>query len=411
MRLRLLVLSFTLGVFGGMGQTGAVSAGDFAPDLIFTKVLSPPGASWSSSNLMGRVTVLALFPDTSHNLQSVLRWNAQVGQFADRGIQFVWITSEAEETLDPWLQEHPLLGWVLHDPEGASRRAYGMELPDGVIIGTDRRILGFDPQIVPSQRTLNAALEGSGSTLHTIARRLPPPDDHKPNFTPSYELHISPAHGEGGNFGGDNFQSYQGYDLKDLLAALYDVNPVRIHLPALLDDGKRYDFAILLPRTESREMIVERMRRGVEAHFGMKLERETRVMDTYIVTADVATANGKLSAAKKRHDDDGGFSHTSSVEFQVARPHGDISEVPKAVGLADIRGISVEGDMNHFCHALEGSVDRPVVNESNLPGEFKIDVRANPDGDNDFLDRLHRQTGIVITPAQRPVEILVLQPR
>jgi hypothetical protein len=42
------------------------------------------------------MTVLAFFPDTSHNIQSVTRWNALVAEFADKPIQFVWITGEKD---------------------------------------------------------------------------------------------------------------------------------------------------------------------------------------------------------------------------------------------------------------------------------------------------------------------------
>ncbi|HWE49186.1 MAG TPA: hypothetical protein VG273_05335 [Bryobacteraceae bacterium] len=54
-----------------------VKAGDSAPDFSFVKTLSAPhSASWTMANLSGNVTVIAFFPDTSHNLQSVSRWNA-----------------------------------------------------------------------------------------------------------------------------------------------------------------------------------------------------------------------------------------------------------------------------------------------------------------------------------------------
>ena len=52
---------------------GAVSvrlkAGDFAPDIVFTKVLEPTGGSWSSADLSGKTTVLVFFPLVSRNPQ------------------------------------------------------------------------------------------------------------------------------------------------------------------------------------------------------------------------------------------------------------------------------------------------------------------------------------------------------
>jgi hypothetical protein len=211
---RFLVLSFTVVVatmYGQHGIFGPVSAhlraGDFAPDIVFTEILSAAGASpWSSANLSGRVTVLAFFPDTSHNPQAVSRWNALVEQFADKPVQFAWITSQYQPPLGPWLRAHPLKGWVFLDPLGATGLAYGMEEPAAVIIGSDRRIVGFDPAMLPSARTIDAALAGRIATdppLLAEPPRMTRPEDDRPDFPPSYTLHVSPAKGGGGGeFGG-----------------------------------------------------------------------------------------------------------------------------------------------------------------------------------------------------------------
>lgn len=425
-------------MFGQIGIFGPVSAqlkaGDFAPEIVFKRVLNAGAAApWSPANLAGHVTVLAFYPDTSHNLQSVSRWNSLVEQFADTPVQFAWITAEEESTLLPWLHEHPVKGWVFHDPDGATGRSYGMELPAGVIIGNDRGIVGFDQMIVPTARTLNAALEGRITTVPlkpgaaafqafvessmVLLKAEPPrmlrPDDHRPDLSPSYTLHVSPAKGEGGgNFGGADFWSFQDFELKDLIAELYDINPVRIHLPTQLDDGKCYDFAIVLPEPESKENIYNRIRHGIEEHFRVTATHEERLLDVYVVTAP----NGRPPAAKTRLDDelDLSWHRASSVEFQVSRVAGgpdEFADVPKAVSIDDIRGISLVGTMDEFCRTLERQLDRPVVNGTNLDGEFAFRVEASAGIDNDFLERLRVQLDLSVTPAQRRVQIVVLKPR
>jgi hypothetical protein len=230
-----------------------LKAGDFAPGVVFTRILHAGDASpWTSDNLSGPLTVLVFFPDTSHNIESVSRWNALVEKFSGKRVQFAWITGEDESSLLPWLQEHPVKGWVFHDPDGSTGRAYGIELPAAVIIGADRRIVGFDASMVPEPATLNAALDGLITTIrpqltpsalkafdesHMVLLsaeppRIPVPNDHKPDFPPSYTVHISPSKGgDGGNFGGDTFHNFEGLTLKDMLAELYELTPVRIHLP------------------------------------------------------------------------------------------------------------------------------------------------------------------------------------
>ncbi|HTS30443.1 MAG TPA: DUF3738 domain-containing protein, partial [Bryobacteraceae bacterium] len=96
---------------------------------------------------------------------------------------------------------------------------------------------------------------------------------------------------------------------------------------------------------------------------------------------------------------------------KVANPPDDFAELPRALPIGQVRGISVEGTVARFCQALESSVDRPVVNESRLQGEFAFHVKADPNGENDFLERLHSELGIVISPARRTVQIVALELR
>ncbi len=67
--------------------------------------------------------------------------------------------------------------------------------------------------------------------------------------------------------------------------------------------------------------------------------------------------------------------------------------------------------MDDICWDLEHSLDRPVVNETELEGAYKIEVQIPPDSNADFLQRLRKETGLVITPGQRSVEFLQFQPR
>jgi len=434
-RLLLLLTLVVVGMFAQPGEFGPVSAhlkaGDFAPEIVFTRILNNAGAAgWNSQSLSGQLTVLVFYPDTSHNLQSVIMWNALVDQFAGKPIQFVWITGEKESSLLPWLQQHPLKGWVFHDPDGATGRSYGMEMAAPVIIGTDGRIIGFDESIIPQDATLRAAIEGRITTVapqltpasleafaesrmvHVNAepRRMPRTDDYKPDFPPSYTVHISPAKSpDGGNFGGDTFHSFQGLTLKTVIAQLYDINFIRVLLPPALDDDKRYDIELVLPERENAENVNNRFVHGIQDYFGVIAAREERLLDVYVVT----TANGRSPAPLARPDDSSGVSF-GRVEFQT--PQMDLSagafpDLIKPIGISEIRGISLQGTLDNFCRTLEMGLDRPLVNETNLQGEYEFSVKASAGGDNDFLQRLRDQYNLSITPAQRRVEVVVLKPR
>jgi uncharacterized protein (TIGR03435 family) len=423
--LLLLLVGVVAGMFGQIGLFGPVSnplkAGDRAPDIAFSKILAAAGgALWNPANLSGQVTVLAIFRDTSHNPDAIARWNALAQQFAGRPVQFVWITGERESSLVPWLANHPIMGWVLHDPQGETGRSYGMEIPSAVIVGPDRRILGYDASMVPQAETVTAAIEGRITTtppkrdmaefraflesrkvlLAAAPLRMPRVEDHKPKFPPSYTLHVTPSQkdGESGNFSGPDYLGLNGFDLKKVIAELYKLNPIRIHLPPALDNNTRYDFSLVLPEAENKEQTYERVRQGIQDYFHITATREQRLLDAYVVTA----VDHKPPAARSRP----GF---SSVRFMDVAGSSDFFAEPKAVGIGGIRSISLEGTADDFCRQLESQLDRPVVNETRLQGQFEFKVQASETAQNDFLERLRDQLGLVVTAVQRNIEILVFE--
>jgi uncharacterized protein (TIGR03435 family) len=240
---------------------------------------------------------------------------------------------------------------------------------------------------------------------------MPRPSDHKPNLPPSYDLHVLPPQIEGtGNYREMDFWSLQGFDLKGVISVLYNINPIRIALPASLDDGRRYDFSLVLPEPEDQERMCERFHQGIEDHFHVSARHEDRSLDVYVVT----TRNGKLPAVSAPPGESRSFLKQSHIGFEVpigARSPGGVAAMPKACSISAICSISVEGTTDEFCQLLERILDRPIVNETNLKGEFEFHVEPSQAEKSNFLDRLRDELGLVIAPAQRNIEILVFDPR
>jgi uncharacterized protein (TIGR03435 family) len=433
-RFLLCFLALTIsGAFGQVGLYGPVTsrvkAGDRAPDIAFTKVLGAPVAgSWSQSNLSGQLTVLAFYPDTSHNLESVTAWNDVVEKFADQPVQFVWITDEMESTLLPWLEEHPISGWVLLDSKGQTGNAYGMEIPANVIVGADRKIVGFYMGITETESLLEAVKDGrittarpDKTTLKAFAesgkvhidaepQRMMRADDHRPAFPPSYTVHVSVSQGEERrNASADDYWALRGFTLKEMVGELYGVNSIRLQLPVSLDNNKRYDLALVLPKQESRDKMKERMRQGLQDYFHVTARRENRLVDVYVVSA---LPNRKPPALEpQNHEGTGGFQTSSGIEFESVGGVDEVQERMKPQSVSAIRSVGIEGTADEFCHMLEAVLDRPVVNETNLEGSFKLRVKSSEGQENDFQELLRDQLGLVITPSQRNVEMLVFEPR
>lgn len=258
-----------------------------------------------------------------------------------------------------------------------------------------------------------AALCGQTSILGQVGMQSPAishPDYHKPDFPPSYILHISPSQIKGtGNYGGMDFWSLQGFDIKGVIGILYDLNRIRIELPASLDDGVRYDFSMVLPGSESRQRITELFRKGIQDHFQLAVTRKDRLMDVYVVTA-----SDREPPAIKAQPTEGGTIYGTNIGFEAPENTGDPPEfaaVPRSFSITAVDSISMEGTTDGFCHLLESQLDRPVVNETHLKGEFAFQILPSQSAKNDFLDRLRDRLGLVITPTRRNVEILVFKVR
>jgi uncharacterized protein (TIGR03435 family) len=235
------------------------------------------------------------------------------------------------------------------------------------------------------------------------------PADHKPIFPPSYNLHVSPTRIEGtGNYSGMDFWSLEGFDLKGIISVLYSINPVRTALPASLDDGGRYDCSLVLPEPEDKERMCDRFRQGIHDHFHMIARREDRSLDVHVVTSRNQKPPAVLAPPEETR-----ISFLSHLWFEARTGSGlgGVAATPKVFSVSAVRGISVEGTMDKFCQLLEMRLDRPVVNETNRSGEFAFHLEPSETENNDFLDRLRDEVGLVIAPAQRNIETLVFNPR
>ncbi len=225
-------------------------------------------------------------------------------------------------------------------------------------------------------------------------------------------VHISPAKiADSGDFSSNRFPNFQGVTLRHIIAQLFDVSPVRILLPAPLDDDKLCDVAIVLTETDSTESNSDRILRAIQDHFGVVATREELLLDVYVVN----TANGKSPAPLTRSEDDrGGGASFSRVEIRNPKYVGAPGELPslvKPASLGDIQAIDAKGTIDEFCRTLEYGLDRPVVNETNLAGEYTFHLHADLESENDFLERLREQFSLSFTSAQRPIQMVLLKPR
>jgi uncharacterized protein (TIGR03435 family) len=235
---------------------------------------------------------------------------------------------------------------------------------------------------------------------------LAPYENHKPDFPPSNTLHVSPAKdGSGpGEFGADAYWNLQGFTLMRFIAKAYDMNPIRIVLPASLNTNKRYDFAFVAPEGQTQEEMKQHIQQGIQDSFHLSAVREDRLVDVYVMAAP----NGKPPGHPDPNDPGSG----GGVDWGPPHNIDESSGMLSPAGINAIQSIDwINSTIDGFCHTLESGLDRPLVDETHLDGKFDFHVSADKVKQNNFAERLRTQLNLVVTPAQRHVEMLVLTPQ
>ena len=52
----------------------------------------------------------------------------------------------------------------------------------------------------------------------------------------------------------------------------------------------------------------------------------------------------------------------------------------------------------------------PVIDETGLSGEFRVELRWDPDDPASLLEEVRKELGLQLIPARRPVEVVVIRP-
>jgi uncharacterized protein (TIGR03435 family) len=391
-----------------------VKTGDPAPNLTWTRIVASTPASGGPNNLAGEVTVLQFLRPVSVNPEAVEQWNKLADQFSDR-VNFIWIANEKEETLARFLKTHSVRGWLILDPDEESFKAYGMDKASdcGVVIDAHGIIAGFT-FMTPDARQLQAVLDGKPAGLEAEPNRLPAPPE-KPDLPPSTEPYISVSQTHANiSMIAPDYWIRQGVDLKSHLASLYHTTADRIDLPASLAN-KRYDIVLIPPREEDEETMNAQIREGIEKYFNVSVARAVRPMDVYVMTA----IEGKTRPPKPPGDDPGGsFASSygwSTVRLPEGAPHTReaMEEASRqAMAVAELtEATAISSTVDEFCTGLEEGLHRPVVDQTHLTGVYDFKIKGEAHNAAEFLAMLRDQLGLILTPTQYSIDVILVMPR
>jgi uncharacterized protein (TIGR03435 family) len=225
-----------------------------------------------------------------------------------------------------------------------------------------------------------------------------------------YQVHIAPTSQPDGSSsietGGDSWAA-RGYDLRTLIAQIFNVDTRRIDFPDEAMAAHRFDITVSLPVEVDDSTMQRLLAEAVQKRFGLRIAPESRPMDVYVLTAP----NGP-SAAMKRHvakmtaAELTGFAGTDSPdEFGKVTVFGQ-----DCTDKGSSAGISVEAStMSDFRRTLEPDLDRVLLDETHLAGSFDFTV-GNYTSEQQLFELLHDQLGLVVTPAERNVTVLAVRP-
>jgi uncharacterized protein (TIGR03435 family) len=225
-------------------------------------------------------------------------------------------------------------------------------------------------------------------------------------LAPSSELHVAPSsyHGHP-TTGGPDYWTASGFSLRSVLARVFATDERRVELPADLDTEQRYDFALRLPDPETRQRMERRVVEGLASHFGISIARESREQDVHVLTAP----DGPTAALRSEEPISGGGGGFGS--FDVATRADGLSEPDlsreERVSFGNLRmsGMTIDD----LCRTLEEMFGTPFVDETKLSGTYAVTVAGEFSDAAGFFDAMRDQLGLLVTPARRALETIVVR--
>jgi len=217
---------------------------------------------------------------------------------------------------------------------------------------------------------------------------------------------------------GSDTWNARGFDLKTLIAQVYDVDVRRVDLP---NDGladARYDVTLALPRDVTQETIQRLLQDALKKKFGLAITPQDRSMEVYVMTVPSGPGPGlhrhvsaaqpggsAVHAVKDREDGQDAEQESWTEDAQQISYMGR-----NCSGVASGGGIKASGSpISEFRRTLEPDLDRMLIDETNLQDSYDFQIGSYASKD-ELFKLLRDLLGIVVTPAQRKVTVLAVRP-
>ncbi len=399
--------------------------GDAAPPLKVKKWLqAPPQATtgWPA----GKVVILEFWASwCGPCVGAIPHLNKLAEQFKDKPLQFIAVTDEKENVIQPFLRKTPITAWIGLSAdaifgEANPYRVYA--IPHTVIIGANGRIAAVMEPRALNSKLIEQCLAGKplpqagGQDVTPVENgSIEIPDDlgscpavgvvpgqSQIGRTPLFQIMIRPVltkHPSANSRSSGQKQEVQichssrsdlglslpNGRLKDAITSVFNTEQTRLVLETELP-VECYDFYISLPPrnmgTHGR-MLETVFSQAVQAAFGLSLKRETRTVDVFVLRTNAASLE-KLA--------------TSSSDGKE-----------ELYGLNDMVGVN--RSLGSLAGGLENAVGQPVLDETGVTNLFSFHLKwnqkdfkhPNPEGMTAAVKKL----GLELAREKRPLELVV----
>ena len=196
---------------------------------------------------------------------------------------------------------------------------------------------------------------------------------------PLFEAFIKSSNSDsGGLFPSPGEISGDGITFLNLIAAAYQT-PFHRVINQVPEVEGRYNVSVVAPRGRE-DLLYPMFQRMVESTFGIRTHREMRDMDVFVLRLRTER-HLRLRPSQLR---------SAQHWFESGRIHAE--KQPLSV-LADV---------------LENLLDRAVVDETDLEGEYDWEFSYNRADETSVVKAVEEDLGLEMVPGTRPIEVLVV---
>ncbi len=356
-----------------------------APALRLAQVIGGPApARLSWAGLRGDVVVIEFWATWCPPcVGSIPHLNALEREFAGQPVRFVSISYEKPEVIEKFLATHTMRGWVGVDENRATIDAYGVHfLPLTVVVDSQGRIAALTQPMALNETALREFLAGGhpslAGPLGTAVAMAPGSEPEEPvaRAAPLFYLDVRPDTTPVGGFA-FNRESGRvtavGWPAKRLLALLLKMPEDRITGGSRLPGG-RYTVVADMPPGRADEFGKE-IEQALGLAWGVRLRREKRKMDVYLLTAP----HGVKALAKSATSEGGNLATNGQSMAVLARK-------------------------------IEEKLQRPVIDETHLEGSYDFPPNLTA-GDAAGVVRAVEGLGFELKRARRKLAVVVVEAR